>query len=126
MSEGLINKAREGLSQMVPGSLVQMHTRNDLTPATTDLIEWAKTLVEEHRGAVLDKERERRERFQIELEAQSGKMFLDSVFKVYQSLSEGMVLKNKEQEHELALRKTKDVVAVAIEARDALYYESER
>ena len=100
------DKLRGGITALTgtPG-VTQLMTRNDLTPVADGLIEWTQNLVEELQAEKL-----------AHLESRASRLFLKTVADIYQSVSEGMVLKNKEEEHKLAIRRTNDIISTGIEA----------
>lgn len=92
--------------------------RNDLTPVTEGLLQANRSLVERNEQLVLQvttaqlllKDEElahARTKYEFPLE------FMRFVVSTYSSLSEGMALKSREQEHALALKRTQDIIAEA-------------
>lgn len=99
--------------------------RNDLTPVTVELLQANRGLVERNERLIVEskdaqlllKDEELahvRTKFEFPLE------FMRFVVNTYSSLSEGMALKSKEQEHALALQRTRDVIAEAAGAWERL------
>ena len=99
--------------------------RNDLTPVATELLQANRSLIERNEQllrqektaqlALKDEElAHARTKFEFPLE------FMRFVVGTYSSLSEGMALKSKEQEHALALQRTRDVIAEAAGAWERL------
>ena len=92
--------------------------RNDLTPVTEELLQANRNLVERNERLLLQvkdaklelKDEELahvRTKFEFPLE------FMRFVVETYSSLSEGMALKSREQEHALAMQRTRDIIAEA-------------
>jgi len=99
--------------------------RNDLTPVTVELLQANRSLVEQNerlllevRDAQLSLKDETlahvKTKYEFPLE------FMRFVVNTYSSLSEGMALKSREQEHALALQRTRDVIAEAAGAWERL------
>lgn len=99
--------------------------RNDLTPVTVALLEANRSLVERNERLMVEtkdaqlllKDEElahARTRFEFPLE------FMRFVVNTYSSLSEGMALKSREQEHALAMQRTRDIIAEAAGAWERL------
>lgn len=93
--------------------------RNDLTPVAVDLLAANRDLVSKVESLLSSaasadlalKEEElahQRTKFEFPLE------FMRFVVGTYTTLSEGMALKSKEQEHVLALKRTTDVIDEAV------------
>ena len=72
---------------------------------TDGLIDWVRDLVGE-----LEEEK------LAHMDSQSSRMFLEMVLKVYQSVADTMVFKGKDQEHELAIRRTNDIITLGVTA----------
>ena len=51
-----------------------------------------------------------------DVDAKASRLFLGTVSGIYRSVSEGMVSKNKEEEHRAAIRRTNDIIKAGIEA----------
>ncbi len=92
--------------------------RNDLTPVTEELLQANRNLVERNEQllrqetnaklALKDEELAHiRTKYEFPLE------FMRFVVETYSSLSEALALKSREQEHALALQRTKDVISEA-------------
>ena len=93
--------------------------RNDLTPVTVDLLQANRGLVERNEQLVLQARDAQlllkdeqlahvRTKYEFPLE------FMRFVVETYSSLSEGMALKTREQEHALALQRTRDIISEAV------------
>lgn len=101
-------------SQVVPGgpggnAVTNVVTRNDLTPAVEGLIEWVKDTTREL-------EAEKVAHGVLQSSSEASRQFIRTVADVYQSVSEGMALKNKTEEHKLAILRTNDIVDTALRA----------
>lgn len=99
--------------------------RNDLTPVTVDLLQVNRSLVERNEQLVhqttaaqlsLKDEQLAHERTKYEFPLD----FMRFVVNTYTSLSEGMALKSREQEHALALKRTQDIIGEAAGAWERL------
>ena len=102
MIEQAIDKARELATTPLVSPVIN---RNDIAPTTQELLGWARSAVEELQAEKL-----------AHADSKSSRLFLETTLKIYQAVTEGMAFKGKEQEHELAIRRTRDIIGVGVNA----------
>lgn len=118
----ILTKAQEtarGLASAISSPsgapVTQLMTRNDLTPVADNLVGWVRDLVQELETTKL-----------ALLDARSARVFLETSLKIYESVTEGMVFKGKEQEHQLALRRMNDIINAGVNAWQEMHSTSDR
>lgn len=94
--------------------VTQLMTRNDLTPVADELIRWVKNSVRELEAEKL-----------AHADSRASRLFLETALKIYNSVTEGMVFKGKEQEHELAMRRTNDIINAGVNAWERMQHGTE-
>lgn len=99
--------------------------RNDLTPVTEDLLEANRNLVERNEQLLLQVKEAQlslkdEELAHIRTKYEFPLNFMRFVVETYSSLSEQLALKSREQEHALAMQRTKDVIAEAVSTYERL------